>query len=47
MIAPYYYGKELEYIVTGYKEYPDIVYLIDLNKRLSAGIKAQIMERMR
>ncbi|WP_316899069.1 hypothetical protein [Pseudodesulfovibrio indicus] len=47
MIAPYYCGKELEYIVAGYKEYPALEYLIELNKRLSAGIKAQILERMR
>jgi hypothetical protein len=47
MIAPYYCGKELEYIVTGYKEYPAIEYLVELNERLSAGIKSQILERMR
>jgi hypothetical protein len=46
MLAPYYCGKEFEYIITGYKEYPPLKHLVDLNKRLSAGIKAQILERM-
>ena len=39
LINPFYKKKELEYIKTGFKQYPEISYLIDGNESLLKNIK--------
>jgi hypothetical protein len=40
LINPFYKKKELEYIMTGFKQYPEISCLIDGNESLLKNIKA-------
>jgi hypothetical protein len=45
-INEYYKNKELEYIVTGYKSYPKIEFLISFNGKLLNGIRQFCFDRM-
>lgn len=45
-INDYYKGKELEYIVTGFKRFPKIELLISFNGRLLDAIKQFCFQRM-